>query len=98
MRSPVKVTTVLTARPGRGKQLADLLASMAPHCRAEAGNVRWDVWQDQANADRYVLDELYLSDADVTAHRETPHYRYYLAMTADLADRTAVVSSPFLVA
>jgi quinol monooxygenase YgiN len=98
MHSPVKITALLTARPGRAGELEALLRGMAPDSRAEAGNLRWDVWQDQSNPDRYVLDELYVNDAAVAAHRLSPHYQHYLARIPELADRTAVVLNPVAVA
>jgi quinol monooxygenase YgiN len=90
-QSPAKITAILTAKPGKAADLQALLVGMAPHCRAEPGNLRWDVWRDQASGERYVLDELYRDAAAVEAHRQTPHYRDYLARIPDLADRTAFV-------
>ena len=93
----VKVTALLTARPGRAEELTNLLLGMAPLCRAETGNLRWDIWQDQTRPDRYVLDELYVDDAAVAAHRETAHYQDYVRRIGDLAERTALVLSPVAV-
>jgi quinol monooxygenase YgiN len=94
MPTPAKITAILTARPGKVDALRALLLGMAPACRAEPGNLRWDVWRDQADADRFVLDELYVDTAAVAAHRETPHFKAYLAVIGDLAERTAIVSEP----
>ena len=94
MSSHFKIMAILDARQGEAENLQALLLGMAPQCRAEPGNLRWDIWQDQSRPDRYVLDELYLDGAAVAAHRETPHYRNYLAQVGDLADRTAFVLSP----
>jgi quinol monooxygenase YgiN len=91
-RSPFKITAILTARPGKSAELRALLVGMAPQCRAEDGNLRWDVWRDSSKEDRYVLDELYRDAAAVEAHRNSPHYQTYLAKVPELADRTAVVS------
>lgn len=91
---PVKITALLTARPGQAEELATLLLGMAPLCRAEAGNLRWDVWQDQTLSHRFVLDELYVDDAAIAAHRETAHYKAYLQRISDLAERTALVLVP----
>jgi quinol monooxygenase YgiN len=92
--TPAKITAILTARPGKTDDLQALLLGMAPACRAEPGNLRWDVWRDQANADRFVLDELYVDNAAVAAHRETPHFKAYLARIGDLAERTSMVCEP----
>lgn len=94
MTTHIKIMAILTARPGKTDALKALLHGMVPHCRAEPGNLRWDIWQDHAQSDRYVLDELYRDDAAVAAHRATPHFKYYLAGIHDLADRTALVLEP----
>ncbi|MBP1857807.1 putative quinol monooxygenase [Rhizobium herbae] len=90
-QSPAKITAILTAHPGKAAELRALLVGMAPLCRAEPGNLRWDVWRDLAHSERYVLDELYLDAAAVEAHRKTRHYQTYLAVISELADRTAWV-------
>ncbi len=62
--------------------------------RAEPGNLRYDLWQDQSDPNRFVLDELY-ADADaVAAHRATPHFQNYLSQIGDLAERAAFVLNP----
>lgn len=94
MTSQIKITAILTAHPDRADNLLSLLVGMAPHCRAEPGNLRWDVWRDQLDRNRFVLDELYVDSAAVAAHRATTHYKDYLAQIPDLADRFAIVSDP----
>ena len=89
-----KITAILTAHPGKAADLQALLKGMQPHCRAEPGNLRWDIWRDSAHADRLVLDELYRDAAALAAHRETPHYLDYLARIPALADRSAWVLEP----
>ncbi|MBB3319394.1 quinol monooxygenase YgiN [Rhizobium sp. BK181] len=94
----IKIMATLLAKPGKAEELEALLFAMAPECRMEPGNLRWDVWRDQAKADRYVLDELYIDNAAVAAHRETPHFKNYLASIHDLAERSAFVLDPVMVA
>jgi quinol monooxygenase YgiN len=88
---PAKITAILTAHPGKAAELQALLVAMVPHCRAEPGNLRWDVWREQTQSERFVLDELYIDGAAVEAHRRTPHYQDYLARIPELADRTALM-------
>lgn len=90
-QSAAKITAILTAHPGKAADLHELLVGLAPLCRAEPGNVHWNVWRDQAHRERYVLDELYVDAAAVEAHRKTPHYQAYLARIPELADRTVWV-------
>jgi quinol monooxygenase YgiN len=91
MPHSVKIMAILAARPGKAGELEALLSGMAPACRAEPGNLRWDIWRDQADAARFVLDELYQDNDAVAAHRQTPHFKAYLAKINDLAERTALV-------
>ncbi len=88
---PLKIVALLVAKPGKAGDLKALLDGMVAPCRAEPGNLRWDVWQDQANADRFVLDELYVDMAAIAAHRETAHFKNYVGRISDLADRTPLV-------
>ena len=97
MPSKVKITAILVAKAGKNDDLSKLLEEMAPHCRAEPGNLRWDVWQDQSQHDRYVLDELYVDSDAAAAHRKTLHYDAYLSRVPDLADRVAVTCDPLWV-
>ena len=90
-QAPVKITAILTAHVGKADELRALLLAMAPHCRTEPGNLRWDVWRDTASPDRYVLDELYRDAQAAEAHRQTQHYQNYLARVPALADRSALV-------
>ncbi|MDC7684801.1 putative quinol monooxygenase [Asticcacaulis sp. BYS171W] len=92
--TPTKITAILTARPGKVDELKGLLFGMVADCRAEPGNLRWDIWQDQANPERFVLDELYVDTAAVAAHRGTAHFNTYLSRINDLAERTALVLDP----
>jgi quinol monooxygenase YgiN len=93
-QSSSKTIAILTAKPGKAAELRALLMGMAPHCRAEPGNLRWDIWSNEANGDQFVLDELYVNAAAVDAHRKTPHYQAYLAKVPELAERVALVLEP----
>jgi len=98
MTNPVKIVAVLTARAGKTEDLKALLLGMTAPSRSEPGNLRYDLWLDQANPDRFVLDELYTDNAAVAAHRETPHFKNYLSRISDLAERMPFVLDPVQVA
>lgn len=95
MGGGVKIVAVLAAREGKAAELEAMLAQLAVASRAEPGNLRWDVWRDQGEPSRFVLDELYVDNAAVAAHRASPHFAAYLARVGDLAERTAWVLDPF---
>ena len=92
-QSPAKITAILTAHPGKAAELRALLVGMAPLCRAEPGNLRWDLWRDESDLETFVIDELYRDEASVQAHRATPHYQNYASKINSLATRTAVTAT-----
>ncbi|MBB3392873.1 quinol monooxygenase YgiN [Rhizobium sp. BK275] len=94
MSTRMKIVGILTARPGKVSELGAFLSAMRVHSRAEPGNLRWDIWRDKANPDRFVLDELYADDAAVAAHRESAHFKDYAAGIGDLAERTPITLDP----
>ena len=98
MPDDVKIIAILTAKPGKAADLRILLDGMIEPSRAEPGNLRYDLWRDQADPARFVLDELYADSEAVTAHRASPHFRTYLSVINDLAERTAVTLDPASVA
>ncbi len=98
MTKLVKIVAILTAKAGQAEALKVLLDGMTGPSRAEAGCLRYDMWRDKANAERFVLDELYVDDAAIAAHRETAHFKDYLAKIGDLAERSALVVDPVDVA
>ncbi|MCG7349749.1 putative quinol monooxygenase [Sphingomonas sp. ACRSK] len=98
MSTHVKIMATLVPKPGKAEELRTLLDEMIGPSRAEPGNLRYDLWQDQVVPARFVLDELY-ADADaVAAHRATPHFQRYLSVINDLAERTSAVLTPIQVA
>jgi len=98
MSEAVRTIAILTARRGRTKDLQALLFGIAPQCRAEPGNIRWDVWRDADDAERFVLDEAYRDASGAAAHLETPHYKDYRSKIEGLAERMVVKLEPAAVA
>jgi quinol monooxygenase YgiN len=94
----VKVVAILTARPGKREELKALLDGMVAPILEEAGNLRYDLWQDRSDCHRFVLDELYVDQEAVASHRATPHFQNYASAVGGLADRTALALDPAAVA
>lgn len=97
MSNNVKVVAILSAREGKADELRALLEDLVAASREEPGNLRYDLWIDQTDPTRFVLDELYVDSAANSAHRATPHFQNYLSQINDLAERTAAALDPLLV-
>lgn len=59
-------------------------ADNARHSVAEPGCVRFDVAQSADDGTRFVLVEVYRSEADVARHKETAHYQRWRDAVADM--------------
>ena len=89
-----KTVALFTARPGLADELAGLLRATMVPSRAEPANLRWDIWRSPTEPDRFVVDELYVDQDGVAAHRASAHYRAYAARIDALAERVAVTVAP----
>jgi len=94
----VKSIAILVAKHGRVEELRALLDGMVAPSRAEPGNREYNLWQDHAEAGRFILEEIYTDDAAVAAHHATPHYKKYSSQINDLAERSVMMLDPLEVA
>ena len=50
----------------------------------EPGIARFDVIQQQDDPDRFILVEVYRSEADIAKHKETHHYKVWRETVAEM--------------
>ena len=94
MSDSVRTIAILAAHPGKSEELIKLLQGMVYPSRSEAGNLRYDLWRDQNDPNRFLLDELYVDSRAVEAHRATSHFQNYLSQVNELADRSLMIVEP----
>lgn len=71
-----------TAQPGHEKLVRDALAELAPHSRAEPGNLAYVVYQQASEPAVFHIFEVYTDDDAVTAHAESEHFKQWGLETA----------------
>ncbi len=61
-------------------------ASLANHAgsRREPGNLRWDLLQAADDSTHFMLYEVYRTEDDFKAHRQTPHFLLWQETVADM--------------
>lgn len=69
----------------------ELVNQMKFKSRAEAGNERYDVYQNCEDPHQFLLDELYESEDAVQAHRNSDHFK--TLVEAQIAPMLAARSS-----
>lgn len=67
------------AQPGKGDDVAAVLRKHVAATRAEPGCVLFVANRSVEDPDRFVLHEQYDDEAAFEAHRESPHFRDYVA-------------------
>lgn len=50
----------------------------------EAGVIRFDVFQQEENPEYFILEEIYKTQADSGAHKDTPHYKKWKNIVEDM--------------
>ena len=80
----IRVVARAVARPETREQLRRALLAVIPPTRAEAGCVRYELAQNVAAADEFVMLEEWRSEADVQAHLQTEHVQELLAQIPQL--------------
>jgi quinol monooxygenase YgiN len=62
-------------QPGRGDEVARVLARHAAASSAEAGCLAFEVERSIEDRDHFVLHEVYVDEQAFQSHRETPHFK-----------------------
>ncbi|WP_313273848.1 putative quinol monooxygenase [Stenotrophomonas sp.] len=71
---------VLRAKPGREDRLRSNLIDLVEPSRAEAGNLRYDLYQDAGDKARFVFIERWASPEDQQRHHnDGPHIQAFHA-------------------
>lgn len=83
------IIAYLTAKPGKEEEFKAQMTAQAGRCIAnEPGCLQFDVTQDPRNPARFVMLEVYKDDEAIKAHQESPHFKNFRPIVADLvADR-----------
>ena len=95
----VKVVALVTVKPGQDDAFIAAAQTCVAASRAEAGVIRYDLWQEQEGEGRFVFDELYVDDAAVRAHMASDHFKSFGIAARDLAAArpTIVMTRPISV-
>ncbi|KQN55741.1 putative quinol monooxygenase [Erwinia sp. Leaf53] len=88
----VLIIATLTAKAGKGDELAKVLQACVGPSHAEAGNVHYDLYRSEANPDAFLFHETWKSAAAVAEHEQQPHYLALQQGAAPLLAAAPVVS------
>ena len=85
---PIAVVVKVQIKPERRADFLEAMRVDVEGSRAEAGCLRFDLLQDQADENSYVFYEAYKDVDAIAAHKATPHYKAW----SDFKDSGGVVS------
>jgi quinol monooxygenase YgiN len=74
MGDGVRVVVVVSARPDAAETMKSIVLTLADRSRKETGCIRYEVLQDKATPQRFVLVEEWSSTAALDAHNQTAHF------------------------
>jgi len=70
------------ARPGEEARIREVIATMTPLSRAEAGSLFYQAQVSPKDPLTFVLYEQYVNEAAYDAHKATPHFREHVVAGA----------------
>lgn len=81
--SALDIVATIVARPGRGDEVAAMLAAALETVRAEKGCERYDLFRVRRDPDTLVMLERWTSKDDLVAHGSSQHFGELSARMAD---------------
>lgn len=71
----IGIVATLKVKPGKEAEFEAIFRDLQVAVkRDEPGAVQYEIFKSKANAQTYVVMEQYKTEADVAAHRITPHF------------------------
>lgn len=68
------IVATLKVKPGKEAEFEAVFRDLQAQVKAnEPGALQYEVFKSKANASTYIVMEQYKSEADLAAHRTTPH-------------------------
>ena len=90
----IRLIATHTAKEGQREALLAALEKNVLGSRQEPGNITFEVFEDTTTPGVFYLIEDWRSMEAIEAHREAPHFKEYMAQSANfLAQRVALFST-----
>ncbi len=78
-------------KPDKRDKFLEVIKYDALHSEQdEPGCLRFNVLQDNEDANRYYFFEVYKDEAALQAHREAPHFKHWSEITGEVLDGPVV--------
>ncbi|AUX72786.1 putative quinol monooxygenase [Erwinia pyrifoliae] len=88
----VLIIATMTAHPGKGDALFDVLNHCVAPSRFEQGNIHYDLYRSAENSDRFLFHETWKNASAVDHHEAQPHFKKLLAAAGPLLAEPPVIN------
>ena len=83
----IGVVAILKVKPGAGVGFESVFRELAARVRAdEPDNVLYDLFRSRTDPDTYKVLEIYRSEAALSAHRESAHFKEIVPKMAEFRE------------
>lgn len=90
-RDLLTVIAHMRAKPGRERELQELLESLVEPTSKEDGFINYDLHQAVDDPTSFYLYENWMSEAALEAHFQTPHLQHFVSVKDDLLDEDNLI-------
>jgi quinol monooxygenase YgiN len=74
----LKIIAVIVVKPAHQKELEKICQAVVDGTRKEEGNVSYELHQDVKNPLKYIILEVWKSQAAIDTHNETEHFKKFV--------------------
>lgn len=71
----IRVLAFFKAKPGKGKELEEILLELIPLTRSEPGNIAYILHRSTKDPDELLFDEIFTSQDEFEEHNNRPYIR-----------------------
>jgi quinol monooxygenase YgiN len=82
----------ITAKPGKEKELREVLQELIAPSRAEPACHRYIAYESEQKG-RFIFDEIWESEEALEVHAQTPHFQKAAALFPDLVEGTLEIEA-----
>ena len=87
---PLTIVATIKAKPEHVEQVKSELLKLTAASQTDQGCIQYDLHQDNANSNGFIVYEIWEDDERLQQHVESPHFQNYVTVTDGMIDEFVI--------
>jgi len=83
---PLTIVATIKAKPEHVERVKSELLKLTAASQADQGCIQYDLHQDNANLDGFIVYEVWENNESLQQHVQSPHFQNYVKVTDGMVD------------